>query len=754
MTAGPRRDGHDVADLRRWIDEALYPDRLAFLLTPLCSPAKPHEHRGASCAHPGKVPQVAGWNAEAVARWQASGADRDAHVDAIARHVASGGNVGWCVPPGVLVLDADTIEAVAWLDCALPDAPMQESRVGRAHFVVAVPPDLAINATVKAELAPGISVDLRSAGRSQIVVEPSQHATGSFYTWKRSLPADLDELPKCPPAILARIIEPLKAMKPSSGGRQIGEGQRNAYLHRIGCAMRGRGMAEREIREELHRENARHCYPPLGAAEVDAIADSVMRYVAGDTSEQVKQQHEIGNADDEPATDTGNAERLVRLHGADLRHVHTWGRWLAWDGRRFAPDTSGEVQRRAKATVRAAYAEAAQIGDAEKRKALVSWARKSESRVRIDAMIGLARSEPGVPVAHGDLDADPLALVVENGTLDLTTGRLREHRRADLATKMAPVAFDETAKAPLWCAFLERILPDAEVRAFVQRAAGYSLTGETGEQVLFLAWGSGANGKSTFVEALLAMLGDYGIKTQAETLLAKRENAIPNDVAALRGARFVAAVESEEGRRLAEVRVKELTGGDTVSARFMRAEWFTFQPVCKLWLATNHRPTVRGTDEAIWRRLRLIPFNVTVPAAERDRTLLARLRGDLPGILAWAVEGCLEWQRDGLKPPDAVMAATSSYRAEQDVIGAFLADRCVIAPGVFVTSADLYRSYRAWAEGAGEDMLTKRALGLVLRDRGFDAERAGKDRNRGWRGIGLLDPRHDREGGQMAEATT
>jgi putative DNA primase/helicase len=344
-----------------------------------------------------------------------------------------------------------------------------------------------------------------------------------------------------------------------------------------------------------------------------------------------------------------------------------------------------------------------------------------------------------------------MILTVANGTLDLHTGALREHRRADLATKLAPVAYSPDATAPTWGAFLDRILPDHDVQEFVRRAVGYSLTGETGEQVLFLCWGTGANGKTTFIETIMAILGDFALKTPAETLLAKRDNTIPNDVAALRGARFVAAVESEDGRRLAEVRVKELTGGDSVSARFMRAEWFTFKPVAKLWLATNHRPVVRGTDEAIWRRIRLIPFNVTIPGPERDPTLPAQLRAELPGILRWAVDGCMAWQHKGLGAPAAVLAATRSYRAEQDVLGAFIAERCLLAPERWVSSASLYAAYRNWCEDSGEHAATQRALGLALRERGFEDAREGKARSRGWQGVGLLD--HSK-GGHMADATT
>jgi len=285
MTA-PHATGYGVetvAELREALD-ALYPGRLALLLVPLCEPA-PHQHKDREgnaheCTSPGKQPLGAAWNARAVERWH-SRVERDAHLEEIAHHAALGGNIGWTVPPGVLVLDGDTAAAVAWLDAALPDAPMQATAKG-AHFVVSVPADLEINATVRLELADGIAVDLRSAGRSQIAVEPSRHATGSLYTWKRALPADLAELPECRAALLERIVVPAAHAPTSSKGRKIREGGRNSELHRIGCGMRGRGLSEPEIREELRRENARRCDPPLDAGEVDSIAESVLRYAAGE----------------------------------------------------------------------------------------------------------------------------------------------------------------------------------------------------------------------------------------------------------------------------------------------------------------------------------------------------------------------------------------------------------------------------------------------------------------------------------------
>lgn len=723
---------------------SLYAGELALWLIAVCGASCDGRAHGRShCEHAGKTPLDAKWNAAAAARAARGLAERGAWIDSLAQHVARGGNVGLAVPDDLIVLDADSAAARAWLEGALPDAPMQETAKG-AHFVARAAPGADVKARLGVELAPGVLVDLRVGRKSQIVVEPSVHATGALYTWRRELPARASEIPELPSHLLARIADAAKPPRAPTGAPRsaghVAEGGRNDFLFREASALRRRGHDEGAILAALAALNERECIPPLPEHELRVIARSAARYAPepapGAPQAAGVQRSQPGS---EPLTDTGNAERLVRLHGADLRYAPELGRWLCWDGQRFAVDVFEEIQQRAKATVRGLYAEAAALPDEGARKALAKHASRSESAARREAMISLARSEPGIPVATAALDADPWLLACANGTLDLRTGRLREARRDDLLTKLAPVRFDDAATAPTWHAFLERILPDAQVRAFVQRAVGYSLTGSTGEQVLFLAWGAGANGKSTFVQTLLELLGDYAMRTPAETLLARRENAIPNDVAALRGARFVAAVETEEGRRLAEVRVKELTGGDTVSARFMRAEFFTFKPVAKLWIATNHRPAVRGTDEAIWRRIRLIPFAVTIPESERDPRLPDRLRAERPGILTWAVEGCLAWQREGLRAPSAVVAATSSYRAEQDVLGSFLDERCVAEPTAWIATGELYRAFKAWVEGAGEHAMTQRAFANALAERGFDSVRQpGGERTRGWIGLRLI----------------
>lgn len=444
-------------------------------------------------------------------------------------------------------------------------------------------------------------------------------------------------------------------------------------------------------------------------------------------------------------TDLGNAGRLVEQHGEDFRYCFEWSKALAFDGKRFAPDVSGSVERMAKETVRSIYSEAANAGDADERKALGKHAFKSEAQGRIRAMTALAWSEPGVPVTPDDLDQDPWLLNCANGTLDLKTGELRPHDRADLITKIAPVEYGPKAKAPTWEGFLERVLPSEAMRSFVQRLIGYVLTGDVSEQVLPFLYGPGANGKSTLVNVVLEMMGDYG-KQAAPDLLVAKQGTHPTELADLFGARFVASVEVEDGKRLAESLVKQLTGQDKIRARFMRQDFWEFSPTHKAVLVANHRPAVRGTDHAMWRRIKLVPFEEIIPKEEQNPRLPEALREELPGILAWAVRGCLEWQSEGLGEPEEVRSATEGYRAEMDILAAFLEDHCVVSPNAEVGATPLYHAYRDWCSEMGEASETQTRFGKRLAERGFESSRDTKTRRKTWRGIGLLSPDDDPQG--------
>lgn len=444
------------------------------------------------------------------------------------------------------------------------------------------------------------------------------------------------------------------------------------------------------------------------------------------------------DSDGEHLTDLGNALRLVRVHGQDLRYATGWG-WVVYDGTRWARDTTGAAMRAAKITIQGMYGEAARTPDDEDRKAFGKWALQSESAGRLTAMLTLAESEKAVACTTDDFDADPYLLNCRNGTVDLRAGVLHPHDRADLLTKQAPVDYDPAATCPTWRAFLARIFePVPDVIPFLQRAIGYALTGDTSEQVMFLLFGTGMNGKSTLLQTLQTVLGDYAQTTPPETLMMReRTNNPTNDLARMAGARLVTAIENDEGKRLAESLIKQLTGGDRISARYLHQEFFEFTPQFKLFLATNHKPVIRGTDHAIWRRIRLVPFLVKITPEERDPYLTQRLAAEGAGILGWAIEGYQMFKQFGLQEPATVSGATSEYRAEMDLLAAFLNECCIVRHTAMVAAGALYAVYKTWAEENGERPITQRMFSLRLQERGYDTERRGAGSKPHWIGLGL-----------------
>ncbi len=453
-------------------------------------------------------------------------------------------------------------------------------------------------------------------------------------------------------------------------------------------------------------------------------------------------------ADAQALTDAGNARRLVERHGEDLRYVTNLG-FLLWDGRRWVRDEEGlRVLQLAKETINSIFDEAKAELDSRRREELAKHASRSLSRQRLEAMVALARSEPEVRTDLRDLDADPLLLNVLNGTIDLRTNELRPHDRDDLLTKLAPVEYDLAADCPEWLRFLDRIMGgNPRLIQYLRRFVGYALTGETREKAVLIGHGGGDNGKTTFVETLQGLLGeDYAMTTPEATIAATRNDAIPNDVARLRAARLVVVSETSENLRLNEGRVKAMTGRNRLAARFLHAEWFEFAPEFKLFIETNHRPQIQGTDDAVWNRLKLVPFTVTIPKAEQDKGLPDKLRAELPGILRWALEGCAEWQREGLGEPPEVMDATREYRDESDLLAEFLDARCVRDKGnerVWVHASSLYTEYVTWCDANRERALSQKALSQKLQERGVGRKRvAGAWR---WVGLGLKERPMDRQ---------
>jgi putative DNA primase/helicase len=427
-------------------------------------------------------------------------------------------------------------------------------------------------------------------------------------------------------------------------------------------------------------------------------------------------------------TDLGNARRFADRFNNRLRYVPAWGQWLTWDKQRWRRDDLGAEIRGAKETVAAIYAEAAQCantaatavnaGDTSTggamAEALARWASNSAKRPRIEAMVALARSEPELATSRDVFDRDAWALNVANGTIDLRDGELRPHRQSDMFTMLAPVDYDPSAEAPRWEAFLARALPDPQVRGWVQRYLGYALTGDVREQCLSFFVGGGANGKSVLLDVVLAILGDYGLRAAPDLVLARHGDAHPTELADLEGRRIVVCSEIEQGRMWAESVIKRITGDTTITARRMKQDFFTFSATHKLIIAANTRPSVRGTDHGIWRRMRLVPWTVQIPPEEQDRELAHRLiETEASGILAWLVRGCLAWQRTSLGNANAIEVATNAYRADEDTLGRWIEDRCEVGEALWWTTDGLYKSYQAWCSEEGIDKPWSRRIWLA-----------------------------------------
>ncbi len=425
-----------------------------------------------------------------------------------------------------------------------------------------------------------------------------------------------------------------------------------------------------------------------------------------------------------PCTDLGNAERMASRYGPTIRYCRPWSKWLVWTGERWQQDDLGKVNVMAKATIRKIFDEAAAANESAERAILAKWAIACESAARVAAMLRLVWSEPRIPLLPSALDADPWLFNCPNGTIDLKTGSLKTHDREDMITRLCPIEFDTDAHCELWEETMDRIFAgNQDLIGFIQRLFGMMLTGVCSEQVLPIFYGEGANGKSTILNALLDIMGsDYGMVAPPGLLFAKRSEGHPTDKAALFGMRLVVDQESAEGARLNEALVKQLTGSDRISARRMREDFWTFLPTHKLVLSTNNQPAIQETKSAIWRRLKLVPFNVEIPEAEQNRDLPKLLKPEYPGILAWCVRGCVEWVKHGLQTPEIVEVATAEYRAEEDLLGTFLMDECITGPSLRVKASKLYHAYRNSCERSGNSCGTLTAFGRSMVKRGYKRE--------------------------------
>ncbi len=673
---------------------------------------------------------------------------------------------------GLVAVDADTYKPDCRWDAFIADHEMpatlvQRSARGGSHFIFRAPSGV----TFPGVLRTGVEIK----HRGYVLLEPSRFEGGTYRWQTDHEPAPVPDWlhqrdaaregrrsPGGPGAASAadreRVLRRLRD-RPNDLARPdwlrlclalkhaLGEDGRAAWLDF--CA---RYQGEQKPGEA---ERVWDTSRPDGSVGIGTVLH-LLREPGGPSAAEPVDQMSAERTNDRPPADADAfdlshdalaCELGARSWDADARYVAGWGQWLFWDGTRWARDTSLQHMTRARAFLvrRAeeltAWAERKAEGAAEREAdKLTAWARAEARTLRsattVAAVTGLARSNAASAAGPDDFDADPWLLGTPGGTVDLRTGETRPARRGDGITRLAAVG-PATGRPERWLAFLDEVMGgDRELVAFLQRAAGYSLTGDTSEHRLLFPYGGGANGKSTFLETLFRVWGDYATRIPAVSLLNSQVERHPTDIAGLRGARMVMGSELPKGKTWDESAIKDLTGGDTIKARLMRQDFFDFRPQFTLWIAGNTLPSFKGVDEALRRRVVLVPFAVTIPAERRDLDLPRKLDAEAGQILAWAVEGALEWQRRGLAVPGSVADASREYLDGEDTLGQFLADETVEEPAAFVATADLYQRFRQWMDGQGlASPWSVNTFSKELRGRGFTDHRTTTAR--GFRGLRL-----------------
>jgi len=625
----------------------------------------------------------------------------------------------------VVVIDVDRPELRATFDEAGLSPHIQTPR-GGYHYWFTHPGQ---PTKTVAGLLPGIDIRAdggfinvmgrRRDGEYRILIPPLLDA---LYAW--------DKLP----TQIVKALGTQRRKPPPVRGGAIPAATRNATLAKLAGTLRHKGLPEDAVESALQAINIASCKPPLEPAEVTGIAHSIARY---EPTEDLDEDEHMPITN----TDTGNAVRLVRLFGKHLRYCYEQKCWYVWTGKVWQKDLGAQINHYATKTVKSIYTEAAKEEDTAKAKELAKHAIQSESNHRIVALIARAESHPRIPIAVNDIDQDHWLLNCANGTVDLRTGDLLPFDKEHYITHIIATKYDPTATCPIFDAFLDRVTKgDTELIAYIQKCVGYSLTGDTRTELVFFIYGEGQNGKSTFISTIRVLLGCYAHRVSPDVFMqmkGKGSGGPKESLANLRGKRFVAASEIEEGRRLHMALVKSLTGAETITADRKYEHEIEWQPTHHLWLSGNYRPEIRDDSIAAWRRLKIVPFTVHIPDAEKDEALKFKLLDELPGILAWAVRGCLAYQREGLPEPQAVTRATNDYRKENDILGIFIDECCIVENAASITNKQLRVELKAWCIGSGLDSLNTHQVKRFMLTRGFEQGTSSDGKHRVWRGVRL-----------------
>jgi P4 family phage/plasmid primase-like protien len=614
----------------------------------------------------------------------------------------------------------------------------------------------------RASLGPGI--DCKSGAGSYALVAPSIHPDGGVYRWDGADPiADLRNIAEAPDWVYegARREQPKSEQQTGPGsadGSEIEraaailaaawppEGSRNRCFLALAGACARAGIAQ-QVAEELARRTYRKLWPadPDYAQAAREVAASYVKFAAGEETTGYATLRDLvgedaaaeamrvlgakprlhvihGGREGEPdlltqrPTDAGNAERLFALHGEDYLYVGDWGCFVVWDGARWIEDKRNLMLDRVRDTARALYRQAARL-EGDRRVEFAKLSARLESQSGAAGALKFAAAIQDSVVLSSDFDTDPFLLNCLNGTIDLRTGELRPHDRKDRMLKLAPVEYDPGATCPRWEQFLHEVFePHPDVLPWIQKAVGYSLTASVREQVFFLCWGRGCNGKGTLLNTIAEMLGDYALAMDIRALADAqgRPDSPSEHIAGLHGARFAKAEEPSDNFVMNENLIKWLTGDDLL----LYQNSFGFHPTHKIWIVSNPKPVIRGTDIAIWRRVRFIPFEACFVGRE-DKALREKLRAEMPGILRWAVAGAVRWYREGLGDCDTVVEATQAYRDECDQVSRFVTECCYVGPTAYAKARPLYQAYRDWATSCGEHPMSDKKFSARMMDRGF-----------------------------------
>jgi putative DNA primase/helicase len=678
---------------------------------------------GKDCKSPGKHPRIKDWKERAtkerrvIDEWWTKWPNANLGVVAGSKS-------------GIVVLDVDprhdgnsSIEKIEE-ESGRVESPVESITGGGGRHIYYLHP----GGYVKSKNGIMDGLDIKADG-GFVVVPPSIHVTGKHYQWNMTKNGNVGQFPLMPIWLEQAINSKSVSVYHENANEIIPEGKRNSTLTSIAGRLRRQGLSEDAIFRDLIEINEDRCMPPLNENEIRNISKSIARY------DNVSSAIDLTKIN---CTDSGNAELIAALYGDRLRYDHTKKLWLSWNGQIWRPDLDGDSERKALSAAKERYRHAEFLRSTEEKKRHAKWAIESESDFRIKAALNRSRCHEVFSKQTSDFNQDPWLLGCTNGIVNLKTGELRPGRPQDMITLSTGIEFDPKAKAPRFQQFLAEVFSNnREVIDFIQRFVGYSLVGLIPEQVFCICLGNGSNGKSVFLNCIRGILGEYATNIPFTTFESTKHNTgkNSNDVAALEGKRLVTVSEVCENSRWNEGIIKSVTGGDQVKCRFLYKEYFEYTPQFTLWFGVNHKPKVSDTSDAFWRRVRIIEFPNTFTGDDRDNNLMEILKEEYPGILAWAVEGCLKWQEKGLDEPNSVIEATKEYRTEEDIFQQFIKEMVTFDETSNVQAQTLYKNYREWCENWGVTPISGIKFWKKMRETGFKNEKHGPDRTSHYMGI-------------------